>query len=82
MHWFSLNRGDANADCRILATTYKLFTHISNFNEFSCMKARVDPLVNIELLHNTVHNAAGGENSHIKHTEFAAFDPLFFLHHV
>ena len=46
------------------------------------MKLRVDPMANIELLHNTIHNAAGGENSHIKHTEFSAFDPLFFLHHV
>jgi hypothetical protein len=36
---------------------------------------------NIEVLHNAVHNAAGGKGSHLSTTEFAAFDPLFWLHH-
>lgn len=42
----------------------------------------VDPFdSNIEVLHNAVHNAAGGKRSHLSTTEFAAFDPVFWLHH-
>lgn len=36
---------------------------------------------NLEVMHNSVHNAAGGKGSHFSTTEFAAFDSLFWLHH-
>ncbi|KAF6823963.1 tyrosinase [Colletotrichum plurivorum] len=52
------------------------------YNEFARMPSPFDPFdSNIEVLHNAIHNAAGGEGSQLTTTKFAAFDPLFWLHH-
>ncbi|KAJ0120575.1 hypothetical protein J7T55_015304 [Diaporthe amygdali] len=67
----------------VLATTFSVFNYVSHYNDFACIRPHTsNPYQNIELLHNTIHNAVGGNLSHIKQTELSAFDPLFYLHHV
>lgn len=60
-----------------------LFNHVAQFNNFACIRDRAspNPYENIEILHNAIHTAVGGKDSHIKETSLAAFDPLFYLHH-
>lgn len=56
--------------------------YTSIYDDFSRMPQPIDPFdSNIEVLHNAIHNAAGGKGSQLSTTEFAAFDPVFWLHH-
>lgn len=62
--------------------THACLMHTGIYNEFARMPFPFDPFdSNIEVLHNAIHNAAGGEGSQLTTTKFAAFDPLFWLHH-
>ncbi|KAF6829899.1 tyrosinase 2 [Colletotrichum musicola] len=66
----------------LLSVTHTCLTRIGIYNEFARMPSPFDPFdSNIEVLHNAIHNAAGGEGSQLTTTKFAAFDPLFWLHH-
>ncbi|KAI1478854.1 Di-copper centre-containing protein [Daldinia eschscholtzii] len=70
--------------------TYRLFLpeYIKSFAQFATTKYNKDHhltgYLNLEFIHNNVHNWTGGTDKYIGHmTEVpvAAFDPIFFMHH-
>lgn len=42
----------------------------------------LDPYGNLESVHDGVHLRLGGRHGHMSHVSHAAFDPVFWLHHV
>ncbi|KAI1801867.1 Di-copper centre-containing protein [Daldinia bambusicola] len=70
--------------------TYRLFLpqYITSFSQFATTKYsevhHPSSYLNLEFVHNNVHNWTGGYDKYIGHmTEVpvAAFDPIFFMHH-
>ncbi|KAI0854170.1 Di-copper centre-containing protein [Daldinia vernicosa] len=70
--------------------TYRLFLpqYITSFSQFATTKYsetnEAASYLNLEFVHNNVHNWTGGTDKYIGHmTEVpvAAFDPIFFMHH-
>ncbi|KAF8518998.1 hypothetical protein BU17DRAFT_90486 [Hysterangium stoloniferum] len=65
--------------------TYNLLTQVTDWNSFSHDASdNIDPgpggLDNIESLHNQMHVLAG-KNGHMGVVDYAAYDPVFWLHH-
>lgn len=42
----------------------------------------VGTYASLEDVHNAIHGEVGGNEGHMSDTEYAAFDPVFWLHHV
>lgn len=64
---------------------YNLFTQCSDFSEFSndASASSTSGCSNsLESIHDTVHALVGGSNNgHMTWLWWAAFDPIFWLHH-
>ncbi|KAF8500075.1 hypothetical protein BU17DRAFT_72138 [Hysterangium stoloniferum] len=65
---------------------YNLLTQAKDYNTFSHdaaggLDAGPGGLENIEAIHNQIHVLAG-RNGHMGVVDYAAFDPIFWLHHV
>ncbi|KAL7274844.1 hypothetical protein RUND412_002242 [Rhizina undulata] len=64
--------------------TYNLFS-IPNFSEFSSTAASANNTPNaytsLESIHNDIHGIVGGNLGHMAYIDYAAFDPIFWLHH-
>lgn len=70
--------------------TYRLFSldYITTFEQFATTKYVASDVpasyLNLEYIHNNIHNWAGGFDAYIGHmTEVpvAGFDPIFWMHH-
>jgi tyrosinase len=59
---------------------YNLFTRQTTFNLFSNKGSGQTTGDNLESIHDFIHSTFGG-NSHMNFPQYAAFDPIFFLHH-
>lgn len=66
------------------STVYDILTHVTDYNSFS---NTADGGNSIEGVHGTVHTIVGGLNTrtgltgHMTYPTYAAFDPIFYLHH-
>jgi len=64
---------------------YNLFTQCSNYTQFSNDQAASSTPschTSLESIHDVIHSLLGGTNyGHMTYLWFAAFDPIFFLHH-
>ncbi|GAB1312862.1 tyrosinase [Madurella fahalii] len=74
----------------IAEMVYRLYSpdYITTFTQFATTKLHDDtapaPYLNLEYIHNNIHNWTGGFDKYIGHmTEppVAAFDPIFYMHH-
>ncbi|RMD41599.1 hypothetical protein DV735_g3553, partial [Chaetothyriales sp. CBS 134920] len=67
-----------------LALTYGFFTSVADYITFSSTATlpnqTSDSGLNIENVHNNIHNSIGGYG-HMTDPTMAAFDPIFWLHH-
>lgn len=66
--------------------TYNILTQIKDYNMFSHDASSGDehpPIAfdSIEAIHNQIHGLAG-RNGHMGVVDYAAFDPVFWMHHV
>ncbi|CAD6503403.1 BgTH12-03068 [Blumeria graminis f. sp. triticale] len=68
----SLQRGNLRAN------TWRALARSTTFNIFSSTST---PGSSIEAVHNTVHSAIGARYGHMSYLSYAAYDPLFWLHH-
>ena len=78
------NIGGYNAQAR--AQVYRVLTACPNFNDVSndgVAEQNPDCGVSLESIHNGIHTFMGGTNQagHMTYNNFAAFDPVFYLHH-
>ncbi|RPA88543.1 Di-copper centre-containing protein, partial [Choiromyces venosus 120613-1] len=66
------------------ANTYNLFS-IPNFGEFAAASGTgataPSNWISVESIHNDIHAHIGGANGHMSYVDYAAFDPIFWLHH-
>ena len=68
-----LNQNRPNAQSRV----YRLLTMEKDYYKISNNRASGDSL---EAIHDTIHNLVGN-GGHMYHQPYAAFDPIFWLHH-
>ncbi|KAK7900944.1 hypothetical protein LTR67_003229 [Exophiala xenobiotica] len=92
VRWYDPNTGQSNQSAAtaalstqaptILSLTYQLFTAVFDYSDFSCTSpgGTTGIVNNIENIHNSIHNSVGGYG-HMQYPDFAAFDPVFWLHH-
>lgn len=62
---------------------YNLFTSYSNFTQFgneAWITSSTTNADSLESLHDTLHSILGS-NGHMTYLDYAAFDPIFWLHH-
>lgn len=64
---------------------YNLLTCVTNYDKFSHdatggIDIAADGLDSIESIHNQMH-VLGGDTGHMGEVDYAAFDPIFWLHH-
>lgn len=66
-----------------MISTYQLLTSPSSYSQFSCNNPGgfFNGANNIEDIHNGIHNWIGGAIGSMTSPGFAAFDPIFWLHH-
>jgi tyrosinase len=57
---------------------YSLLTSNVAFYQFA---SQANPGLSLEAIHGNVHVAVGGNNGHMTQLGYAAFDPIFWLHH-
>ncbi|KIM27070.1 hypothetical protein M408DRAFT_311628 [Serendipita vermifera MAFF 305830] len=78
-----------NQTLTIRDSTYNLLMSIHNYGFFSNDRypgPRTDPVnfASLETIHNGIHGSIGGVSGvggHMGNPDFAAFDPIFWLHH-
>ncbi|KAG8935701.1 hypothetical protein FRC00_010515 [Tulasnella sp. 408] len=66
------------------SSTARLLLNVDNWFDFSTQQARHGrgtSTSSLETLHNAVHGRLGGDKGHMSYIPFAAFDPIFWLHH-
>lgn len=83
-----MDSGLDNQKLSLRAATYNLLTSSTDYGWFSndtYQGPKTDPrnYMNIETLHNGIHGSIGGSGigGHMGNPDFAAFDPMFMLHH-
>lgn len=69
-----LNQFRPNVQSRL----YNLFSMIS---DYAIASNDISNDESIESIHDTIHNTVGGNNGHMTDIPYAAFDPVFWLHH-
>ncbi|KEQ58869.1 Di-copper centre-containing protein [Aureobasidium melanogenum CBS 110374] len=79
-----LNNIFANSQSNYRDRLYNLYTNYNNFSQFgdsawiSSSSTNADSL---ESIHDAIHSSVGN-NGHMTYLDYAAFDPVFWLHHV
>ncbi|KAG9969757.1 Di-copper centre-containing protein, partial [Aureobasidium melanogenum] len=74
----------ANSQSNYRDRLYNLYTNYNNFSQFgdsawiSSSSTNADSL---ESIHDAIHSSVGN-NGHMTYLDYAAFDPVFWLHHV
>lgn len=62
---------------------YNLFTNYDNFTEFgneAWITSSMKTADSLESIHDAIHSITGS-NGHMTYLDYAAFDPIFWLHH-
>ncbi|CAD0083012.1 unnamed protein product [Aureobasidium vineae] len=79
-----LNGIFANSQVNFRDRLYNLFTNYNNFHQFGDSAWITTSSTNadsLESLHDAIHSSIGN-NGHMTYLDYAAFDPVFWLHHV
>ncbi|THZ10344.1 Di-copper centre-containing protein [Aureobasidium pullulans] len=79
-----LNPIFANSQANFRDRLYNLFTNYNNFHQFgdsAWITASSTNADSLESLHDGIHSSIGN-NGHMTYLDYAAFDPVFWLHHV
>lgn len=59
--------------------TYQLLSDTSeSFNNFA---TDANKALSVEQIHDQIHTIVGGDGGHMSYIPWAAFDPIFWLHH-
>ena len=72
------NNNMIQAQSGLRRDTYDALTLSPDYKSFSNMQDGFD---SIESIHGAVHVTVGGPNGHMAYIGYAAFDPIFYLHH-
>ncbi|KEQ72123.1 Di-copper centre-containing protein [Aureobasidium namibiae CBS 147.97] len=79
-----LNGIFANSQVNFRDRLYNLFTNYNNFHQFgdsAWITASSTNADSLESIHDGIHSSVGN-NGHMTYLDYAAFDPVFWLHHV
>ncbi|KAI5244883.1 Di-copper centre-containing protein [Aureobasidium subglaciale] len=79
-----LNPIFTNSQVNFRDRLYNLFTNYNNFHQFgdsAWITASSTNADSLESLHDGIHSSVGN-NGHMTYLDYAAFDPVFWLHHV
>jgi tyrosinase len=74
------NNGQANAALGRLNLKGNIYNLLTSNIGFYQMASQSNPGTSLESIHGNVHVAVGG-NGHMTQLSYAAFDPIFWLHH-
>ncbi|RKK21179.1 hypothetical protein BFJ66_g17688, partial [Fusarium oxysporum f. sp. cepae] len=96
--WYvgEVDEGKRLQNSQVCDLVHRLLTAVPEYNNFSSTLIRKhngekpwEQWVNLEYVHNNLHNWIGGSNGkldgeglgHISNVPVAAFDPIFYMHH-